>query len=180
MDTCNHTLLGSFLAIFVGMIPALHRIFFNDTMEGGYFKAWLTASIKNIGELFTVLQMFVAGYQLSSSFDSKVEIKFPKLAFAVVFFVRFILWPLLAIPAVYFFSLSARFLASSGPEHADPYAMLWFAMMLMPIGPPAIAVTCVFGLVASGPEGRKENMRIARVIAVSLRIKSSVKLLLIL
>jgi auxin efflux carrier family protein len=55
------------MGVFVGLVPPLHRIFFNDQEEGGVLNARLTTSISNIGELFPSLQVVVVGVTLSSS-----------------------------------------------------------------------------------------------------------------
>lgn len=51
--------------------PKLHRAFFADMQDGGWLHAWLTSSIKNVGELFTALQMFVVGSELYKSMDGR-------------------------------------------------------------------------------------------------------------
>ena len=42
-----------------GLTPPLYRVFFNDPQEGGIFEAWLTSSVKNLGELFVASQAMV-------------------------------------------------------------------------------------------------------------------------
>lgn len=39
----------------IGLAPPLHRALFADTEQGGYSKAWLALSVKNIGDLFAAL-----------------------------------------------------------------------------------------------------------------------------
>ena len=51
----------------VGLTPPLKKAFFASPQKGGIFKAWLTASIKNVGELFASLQVIVVGVKLASS-----------------------------------------------------------------------------------------------------------------
>ena len=36
----------------IGLVLPLHRAFFANTEQGGYSKAWLASSVKNIGDLF--------------------------------------------------------------------------------------------------------------------------------
>lgn len=177
-EVANPTLLGSFFAILVGTIPALHKAFFNPAFEGGIFKSWLTASLKNVGELFTVLQMFIAGHELSASFGTNSDqVRLHKKAFAALFFVRFILWSAISIPLIYLLAIKGSFLnLPSGGGDTDKHSILWFAMMLMPIGPPAISITAVFGLVANGPESKKESMNVSRILAVS-RFRSRLQML---
>jgi hypothetical protein len=58
---------------------------------------WLTASVKNIGELFAALQLVVVGAKLSGSLlkmkkgQASGEMKMiPTLS---ILFIRFVLWP---------------------------------------------------------------------------------------
>lgn len=59
-DFFNAPLLGAILGAFIGLIPPLHRAFFNDTEHGGIFTAWLTSSWQSIGGLFVPLPVVVA------------------------------------------------------------------------------------------------------------------------
>lgn len=63
----NPALLGALIGATIGLTPPLQRLFFNQTDEGGYFNAWLTTPIKNVGELFVTLQVLVVGVKLSLS-----------------------------------------------------------------------------------------------------------------
>ena len=63
----NGPLIGAIIGATMGLVPSLHRVFFNEPSEGGIFKAWLTASVSNIGELFAALQLVVVGAKLSGS-----------------------------------------------------------------------------------------------------------------
>ena len=93
----NAPLLGAIVGATIGLAPPLHRAFFNQPSDGGIFKAWLTASVKNIGDLFPALQLVVVGAKLSGSLvrmkkgEASGSVKLvPMLS---VFFIRFILWP---------------------------------------------------------------------------------------
>lgn len=86
----NPASIGALIAAVIGLIPPLHRAFFQD---GGLFKPWLTTSVRNIGELFTALQMFVVGGMLNSSLKQKGHKDgLSKSALLITFFIRFILW----------------------------------------------------------------------------------------
>lgn len=88
------SLLGAILAVIVGLVPKLHRVFFADMQDGGWLHAWLTSSIKNVGELFTALQMFVVGSELYKSMDGKEKVgRIPKMGLGLLFAVRFLVWP---------------------------------------------------------------------------------------
>lgn len=98
----NAPLLGALIGAFIGLIPALHRLFFNDMNEGGYFHAWLTTSIKNIGDLFASLQIIVVGVKLSQSLRNMKKGEesgaFSKTGFFFITFVRFFIWPAYVSP----------------------------------------------------------------------------------
>ena len=93
----NSTSLGAVAGVFVGLTPPLHRLFFNPMHEGGYFNAWLTTPIKNIGELFVTLQVIVVGVSLSLSIRQRKRDKtagdIPRSALAFVLLMRFVIFP---------------------------------------------------------------------------------------
>jgi hypothetical protein len=134
-DFLNAPLLGAVVGAVIGLVPALHRAFFNDTYEGGIFSAWLTASLKNIGGLFVPLPVVVAGVSLYTSMTAaktqrSEASKTPWSTTLFVLVIRFVIWPVLSILIIYLFAKKTDLLGS------DP--MLWFALMLMPTGPPAM------------------------------------------
>lgn len=51
------TTWGAIVAMIIGLSPQLHRLFFAPPQEGGYLSVWVSGSLRNIGELFTVLQV---------------------------------------------------------------------------------------------------------------------------
>ncbi|KAI1415997.1 auxin efflux carrier [Hypoxylon sp. FL1857] len=132
----NPPFIGAVIGLIIGLSPPLHRIFFNDMNEGGYFKAWLTSSLKNVGELFVSLQVVVVGVKLSLSLrlmkDGEEAGKLPLGTVLCIIFVRFILWPAISIPLIWALAAHTNIL----PD--DP--MLWWALMMMPIGPTAMKV----------------------------------------
>lgn len=91
------TIICALTGAVIGLVPPLHKAFFNHYMEGGILNAWLTSSIKNIGMLFTTLQIFIVGCKLGVSFErmraSSDSGKIPVMAIVVIFLVRLILWP---------------------------------------------------------------------------------------
>lgn len=93
--------IGALVGAILGTTPPLHRLFFAETNEGGYFKGWLTSSIKNIGELFVVLQVIVPGVKLAHSLrrmrrgESSGSLPLSAVTFTLL--VRFILWPMYVI-----------------------------------------------------------------------------------
>jgi predicted permease len=94
----NAPLLGAIVGAVIGLTPALHRLFFSPSNEGGYLNAWLTTAIKNIGELFATTQIIVVGVKLSKSMlrmkrgEDSGEVR--KGSLAIVTLIRFIIWPL--------------------------------------------------------------------------------------
>jgi predicted permease len=94
----NAPLLGALVGAIIGLTPALHRLFFNPSNEGGYLNAWLTTAIKNIGELFASTQIIVVGVKLSKSMlrmkrgEPSGEVHTGSLALVTLF--RFIIWPM--------------------------------------------------------------------------------------
>ncbi|KIJ27587.1 hypothetical protein M422DRAFT_784807 [Sphaerobolus stellatus SS14] len=160
----NPTLIGAILAIVIGITPPLHKAFFAKMDQGGVLNAWLTSSISNIGELFTSLQMFVVGSKLSSSFSASSESKSqsspnpPKRALLFIFVIRFIVMAAFSIPAIYLISTRTSLLSD------DP--MLWFSMMLMPVGPPAMLLSTLIEVADIKSEKKKMGvqMKVARML----------------
>ncbi|KAB2107385.1 hypothetical protein AG0111_0g4058 [Alternaria gaisen] len=159
----NAPLLGAIVGAVIGLTPALHRLFFSPSNEGGYLNAWLTTAIKNIGELFATTQIIVVGVKLSMSMlrmkrgEDSGEVR--KGSLAIVTLIRFIIWPLISIPLIWVVASKTKLL------DADP--MLWFSMMLMPTGPPAmilVALTDVTGAAES------MKMTVAKFLTISYAI----------
>ncbi|OJJ06085.1 hypothetical protein ASPVEDRAFT_139729 [Aspergillus versicolor CBS 583.65] len=157
------TLVGAVL----GLVPQLHKAFFNTYEEGGIFNAWLTSSIKNVGKLFTTLQIFIVGCELGVSFEkmdsgnggdgagstrsSNPGVK----AILTIFLIRLVVWPALGISIIYGLARKTSVLRS------DP--VLWFSMMLMPAGPPALVIQ---GLAELAKASERQKMTIAKTLTV--------------
>ena len=159
----NAPVIGAAIGLLIGLVPALHRVCFNDMGEGGFLKAWLMDSIKNVGDLFAALQIVVVGVKLSKALRAmkagKGEQESGKVPWAPAVFVevvRFLLWPLISIPLIWLVATRTTWLSK------DP--ILWFAMMLMPTGPPAMKLTALADV--SGADG-KQKMSIAKFLTVS-------------
>jgi predicted permease len=149
------------LGAVIGLVPALHRAFFNDSNEGGIFTAWLTESFKNIGSLFVPLPVVVAGVSL---YVSTRKIKgegsragTPWLTTLFVLVVRFAVWSVISIGFVYLLAKKTHVLGE------DP--MLWFTMMLMPTGPPAMKLIT---MVEVSNADEEDEDKIAKLLTVSL------------
>lgn len=93
----NAPLVGALIGGVLGLIPPLHKVFFAAPSKGGIFKAWLTESVSNIGELFATLQLVVVGAKLSSSLmkmkKGEKSGAVPLIPMFTIFFIRFVLWP---------------------------------------------------------------------------------------
>ncbi|KAF2198778.1 hypothetical protein GQ43DRAFT_400171 [Delitschia confertaspora ATCC 74209] len=155
----NAPLMGAIIGAIIGISPALHRLFFNESTDGGFFNAWLTTSIKNIGDLFTVSQIIVVGVKLSLSLrrmkkgENSGRVPWQCVTFITV--VRFFMWPLISIPLIWLVATKTSFLNN------DP--ILWFAMMLMPTGPPAM-ILAALGEMNDSPE--EEKMAISKLLTI--------------
>lgn len=155
------TLLGALL----GLVPALHRAFFFRDENGGYLEAWLTQSVRNIGRLFTTLQIFLVGCKLGVAFERMVarngtggdSSRIPRRAITIIFLVRLIAWPAVSISLIYGLAKHTKLLGD------DP--ILWFSMMLMPAGPPALVIS---GLAEVAQASEMEKMAIAKTLTVRI------------
>ncbi|KAL4882282.1 hypothetical protein BJY04DRAFT_187604 [Aspergillus karnatakaensis] len=157
------TIVGAIL----GLVPQLHKAFFNSYEDGGIFNAWLTSSVKNLGKLFTTLQIFIVGCELGVSFEKMKkennssnndgdESSNPGWkAILTIFLIRLVIWPALSISLVYALAKNTNWLRS------DP--VLWFSMMLMPAGPPALVIQ---GLAELAKASEAQKMTIAKTLTV--------------
>jgi len=140
--------IGAVIAMIIGLTPVLHRAFFEDFEDGGWFKPWLTISFQNIGELFTSLQMFVVGSHLNATMSgTQQRTKLSKPALGVTFFIRFIFWTVVGVPIIYLLATRTNLLSD------DP--ILWFSMMLMPIGPPALILSTTLEVAGTAEEDQR-------------------------
>ncbi|KAL2428723.1 hypothetical protein ABEF95_005562 [Exophiala dermatitidis] len=94
---------------------------------------------------------------------AKPESHLPWLTVTYILVIRFVVWPIASIALIYIVASRTNFLGS------DP--MLWFAMMLMPTGPPAMKLITLVQ-VSDGDE--EDEMNIAKLLTVSL-YSSSIK-----
>jgi predicted permease len=165
-DFFNSALIGALLGAIIGLTPPLHKAFFAGEDEGGIFKAWLTKSWKTIGEVFVPLPIVVAGVVLYSSIqDAKMDKselkKIPWGTWGYVLGIRFLLWPAASIGLVYAVASKTGWLGD------DP--MLWFTLMLMPTGPPAMKLITLVQ-VSGGNEDESSN--ISRLLTVSVQSRN--------
>jgi len=53
----NPTTWGGIVAIIVGLVPSLHHVLFAPSNEGGFLNAWFTSSLRNMGALFSGMEV---------------------------------------------------------------------------------------------------------------------------
>ncbi|KIY46561.1 auxin efflux carrier superfamily [Fistulina hepatica ATCC 64428] len=156
----NAPVAGASLGAVVGLVPWLHEQFFE---KGGIFIAWLTSSIKNIGALFASLQVVVVGVKLYNSLESlRRGNDVGSIAWRPTvgtLLVRFAIWHVASISLVYLLAAKTRLLPN------DP--ILWFSMMLMPVGPSAMKLSALSDV---SDISEKEKMKIARFLALSYMV----------
>lgn len=156
----NAPLIGAALGALVGLVPALHTLFFAKQADGGYLNAWLTSALGNVGDLFAALQVIVVGVKLSQSLlrmkKGEANGKVPMAPLFVILAIRFVIWPAISISFIYLLATRTELLTS------DP--LLWFVMMLMPVGPPALKLIALADVNGAGQE---EKMSIAKFLTVS-------------
>ncbi len=124
-DFLNAPLIGAVIGAVIGLVPPLHRVFFNESIDGGIFNAWITESLKKIGQLFVTLQVVVVGVSLSSSLRKMKRGEQKALPWeptVLILVVRLLLWPILSIGIIWGLSTKTNVLSQ------DP--ILWFAMMM--------------------------------------------------
>ena len=159
-DFCNAPLIGAVIGAIIGLTPPLHRAFFNDSFEGGIFTAWLTSSMQNAGVLFVSLQVVVVGVSLASSLRKmkrgEAGGQLPWKAATFVLIIRFVVWPVISISVIWLLATKTQVL------DADP--ILWFTMMLMPTGPPAMKLIAMADV--NGAD-ESEKMSIAKLLTLS-------------
>ena len=155
----NPPIIGAIIGAILGLVPPLHRAFFNETEDGGFFKAWLTTSVQNVGNLFAALQVVVVGSSLSNSLrrmkNGQDSGNIPLLPTLFVFAIRFIIWPLISIPIIWALAARTNLLGN------DP--VLWFSMCLMPTGPSALKLTALTQVNGSS---ELEKLTIAKFLTV--------------
>ncbi len=156
----NAPLIGAIIGAIIGLTPPLHKAFFNNQEEGGFLNSWLTASIKNTGELFVALQVIVVGVKLSSCLRKMKRGEesgdVPWVAMTTVLLIRFVLWSAISIPVIYLLASRTAWISN------DP--ILWFTLMLMPTGPPAMKLTAMADVTGASED---DKMSIAKFLTIS-------------
>lgn len=172
LDFVNAPLVGALIGALLGLVPPLHRAFFNPSQEGGIFTSWLTASLKTISGLFAPLPVIVSGVSLFESMrdwkSGKNKEKLPWGTVGFILAVRFVLWPVASIGIIWALAAKTSLL---GP---DP--ILWFTLMMMPTGPSAQKL---ISLVQVSDVSKEQESLIARLLTVSYIISPILSLTIV-
>ncbi|SDA02344.1 BZ3501_MvSof-1269-A2-R1_Chr12-3g03552 [Microbotryum saponariae] len=145
----NPPLLGGLAACFFGLIPWFHHHLFD---KGGWLTP-LSDSISNVGNLYTVLQMFILGGHLYSKQGTKTSY----LALVWLFSFRFLVMPAISISTIHLIRVHLPTLLRNDP-------VLDFVLMLSNVGPPALTLSAIAEMTDLGP--RVEG-QIARTLTAS-------------
>ncbi|KAL1893822.1 hypothetical protein Cpir12675_003941 [Ceratocystis pirilliformis] len=167
-DFFNAPLLGALAGTLIGLTPALKTAFFGHLSNGGIFTAWLTASMKSIGSLFVPLPVVITGVSLYAAMsntrrvtsDEELQGSSSKLPLSVVMYIltiRFVVWPIVSIGLIYLLVTQTHLLGDN--------PMLWFALMLMPTGPPAMKLIT---LIQVSNAGQEDETAMAKLLTVGL------------
>ena len=155
----NSAFIGAVLGAIIGLVPPLHRAFFNNTEEGGFLNAWLTSALSNVGQLFVSLQVVVVGVSLAAALRKmkrgEASGDVPWIPSLFILVVRFIVWPVISISVIWLVVTRTNWLGD------DP--ILWFAMMLMPIGPTAMKLVA---MADCNDADEEEKMSISKFLVV--------------
>jgi len=145
----NPPMIGGLLAIAVGIIPSSRAAFFSE----GALLSPFTQSVANLGDLYTVLQMFVLGAHLQSKSGPRPQ----TLPLLFLFSFRFAVMPLLSIGTVYGVRKAFRNVVLQDPA-------LDFTMAIAPVGPPALTLAA---LVEMSDTDAATDTAIAQTIVIS-------------
>ncbi|KAJ6619461.1 membrane transport protein-domain-containing protein [Mycena sp. CBHHK59/15] len=140
----NPPLIGGLLAIFFGLIPFFHK--------GLFGSGWLSPianSVRNVGKLFSALQMLVLGAHLYSKKGTKAQ----PFLLAWLFTYRFVVAPALSISVVYG-------IRTTWPNLIDNDPMLDYVLAMSNVGPPALTLAAVATMADLPPDVEGQVSRI--------------------
>ncbi|KAI0351044.1 hypothetical protein OH77DRAFT_1524410 [Trametes cingulata] len=130
-------LIATIIAFILGMVPQLHYAFLD---EDGPLYVSITQSVTNLGELFVALQTFTVGAELAVLPSTKPGF----LPTSWILTVRFVV--MTAISVLFVWATAGRGL------YVDD-RMVWFILILAPVGPSAMLLGSVAEMVdvSQGP-----------------------------
>lgn len=149
----NPAVCSAILAVFIGITPPLHYIFYKNVAVRSSF----TQSIKSIGGLYPALQLFALGSKLTAPLKQPVR----KSTIILIAIVRFGLAGAISISLVSFMTTHAS------PNFWPMDPMLNFVLMITPVGPPAITLAAVAEIAGVSPE---EVTAVSRTLLYSYAI----------
>ncbi|TLS22694.1 uncharacterized protein PpBr36_06492 [Pyricularia pennisetigena] len=167
----NAPVFGAAAGFILGLTPPLKKAFFADPFEGGFFSAWITTSLQNIGDLFASLQVIVVGVKLAeamrkvkrgdddSDSDDGKSGAVPWRAATIVLLIRFFIWPAVAVSTIWMLA------KHTGVLSEDP--ILVFCMMLMPAGPPALKL---MALAEVNDSSENQKLAVAKFLAFAYAV----------
>ncbi|KZT10648.1 uncharacterized protein LAESUDRAFT_342656 [Laetiporus sulphureus 93-53] len=124
-------LIGAIIAFILGILPPLHEAFLS---KHGVMYIPITQAVKNLGDLFVVLQTFAVGAELGLVPSSHPGYR----ATIWVLMIRFLVMP--AIGMLFVWTTAGR-----GWYVSDP--LVWFLLVLLPAGPSAMLLVNVAEIV---------------------------------
>jgi predicted permease len=143
----NPPMMGGGVAVILGLIPFMRHALFDNTG----FLSPIAESIKNLGKLYTVLQMFVLGAHLYSKQGGRPAV----LPMIYLLVVRFAVMTALGCGAVYGMRQWLGSAVKEDPVLVSDYAGTLhldrqltatsqdFILILIPVGPPALTLAAV-------------------------------------
>ncbi|ORY23035.1 endoplasmic reticulum protein [Naematelia encephala] len=145
----NPPTVGGLLAIIAGLIPFVRHTLFSKSSALGP----LSQSLSNLGDLYTVLQMFVLGAHLQSKRGSRP----PFWPLFYLFTFRFAIMPIISTSVIYGVRKAAG-------NHILRDPILDFTMAIAPVGPPALTLAAIAEMSHADDE---TNAAIAQTIVLS-------------
>ncbi|KAF7893065.1 uncharacterized protein EAF02_000603 [Botrytis sinoallii] len=150
-DFLNAPLLGAIAGAIVGLSPVLHRAFFNETVDGEF-------SQHGSLHLLKILEFYLSLCP-SEKGKGKEPTSTPWFTTFYVLAVRFAIWPVISTGIIYYLAKNTTWVGE------DP--MLWFSMMFMPLGPPAVKLIT---MVEVSDAKEEDQHKVAKLLAISYAI----------
>ncbi|KAI8994085.1 auxin efflux carrier [Trametes punicea] len=125
------TLVATIIALILGIVPPLHTAFLD---EDGPLYVSITQAVVNLGELFVALQTFAVGAELAVLPSTNPGL----LATSWVLLVRFVVMTAISVLFVW---------ATAGRGFYVDDRMVWFILILAPVGPSAMLLGSVAEMV---------------------------------
>ncbi|CAG8653126.1 998_t:CDS:2 [Funneliformis caledonium] len=122
IEIMNPPLYAAIIALFVGTIPFLKGIFFGDNSP---LYGTVTRTMETLGDISVPLNLLTLGAQLKNLPRAKGQEMLPAISWVMM--CRFVIMPIIGVTVV---------IITKDYYLNDP--MLWFVLMLLASGPPAV------------------------------------------